>query len=616
MLGWWGSPSSTPLSPVQTPGGRKILGRRDFLRRGSLSVGAALVPAAAGGRQAAGATVFRHGVASGDPRPDGVVLWTRVSPDGGGGSGGDVPVRWRVASDRGLAGVVAEGEATARAAADHTVHVDVGGLTAGTAWFYAFDALGERSPVGRTRTAPARDDRRPVRLGVVSCASYAFGYFNAYRLLAARDLDAVVHLGDTIYEHRGDGARVHEPDATVESLDGYRTRHAQYHTDPDLQLLWRTHPVIAVWDDHDIAGNAWRDSPSDERRTAAAQAWLEWTPVGRAGPPIWRSLRLGAAVELFMLDTRLDGRSRQVGGDDPDRAAAVADPDRTLLGGEQRAWLHDGLGSSDAGWRLVGNQVVLSPLGFDAGPLVAAALSRVAGGAIAVGDTVINPDQWDGYAAERARLVSALGERSGPVAVLTGDIHSSWAMVVPPGPATTTTTDRPPEPAVPATEKRALGTAGSVAVELVTPAVASEPFAEAVGGGALGSGLAADAIRAQHPHVRWAELAGQGYMVVEAAPDHLVADWWHVATVEEATDEERWVKGFRSSDGTDLEETADPLGDRQGAAAPAPDPALGTGGDREAAGDGSSWARWAAVATAAGAVAGGVLALRRRVRTR
>jgi alkaline phosphatase D len=573
--------STRPL-PDQTPRREKILGRREFLHGSSASIGAALLPATVRGAHATQRAVFGHSVASGDPRADGVVLWTRVTADGP-----DAAVRWVVARDGGLRDVVAEGDATATADADHTVHVDVTGLSPATAWFYAFECLGERSPIGRTRTAPSPEDHRSVRLGVVSCASFAFGHFSAYRLLAARDLDAVVHLGDTTYEHRGDGARVHEPDRDAATLGDYRARHAQYHTDPDLQLLWRTHPVIAVWDDHDIVGNAWRDGPSGERLAAATRAWLEWTPIGRTDPPIWRSVRLGGAAELFMLDTRLDGRSRQVSRDDPDPTAAVADPARALVGDEQRAWLHDGLRSPGAAWRLVGNQVVLSPLGFDAGPLVSAALSRVAGGAVAVGETVVNADQWDGYTAERDRLLAAIDDRAGPVAVLTGDIHSSWAMVVPPGSA----------------------------VELVTPAVASEPFAQAVGGGLLGAGdLAVDAIRAQHPHVRWADLDGQGYMVVEAAPAGLVADWWHVATVEQPTGEETWAHGVRSTDGTDLEDTAAPMGERAGAHAPAPPTPAAPGSSRADDGD-TAWApRVAAALAAAAAAVGGLLALRRRGR--
>ena len=225
--------------------------------------------------------LFRHGVASGDPLPDGVVLWTRCTPSGDDpGSGGrsgpaSVPVDWCVSRDAALDDVVASGRADARVNQDFTVQVDVRGLEPATTYHYRFEADGERSPAGRTRTAPSGTAAN-LRLGLVSCASYSAGYFNAYRNLARRHLDLVVHVGDYLYENAGvvDGRRVrrHDPPGIVSTLPGYRRRHAQYRSDPDLQALHRRHPMVAVWDDHEIAGDAWR-SGAGTHRPAAHGDW-------------------------------------------------------------------------------------------------------------------------------------------------------------------------------------------------------------------------------------------------------------------------------------------------------------------------------------------------------
>ncbi|MBW3575122.1 MAG: alkaline phosphatase D family protein, partial [Actinobacteria bacterium] len=463
------------------------------------------------------APVFAHGVASGDPNPDGVLLWTRVSiPD----SPATVPVRWVVASDPELDDVVATG--THRASADHdwTVHVEVSGLPPSTTWWYRFEAGGERSPVGRTRTAHGPDDRSEVRLGVVSCSSYAAGHFSAYRRLAARDVDLVVHLGDYLYESNEGDERTHIPEDEPVTLAEYRARHAQQRGDPDLQALHQRFPMAAVWDDHEVAADAWEDGagghnprtqgPWGQRRAAALRAYLEWMPVRRpdTGAPerIWRSLQLGAVAELVLIDTRHDGRSRQVDTSFPDPAAALADPGRRIMSDAQHEWLSERLRSSPAAWRVVANQVVLSPLRIEVPP----PLAQVGRGlGLVVGGAVMNPDQWDGYPAARTRLLDVLAEPEvGPVVVITGDVHSSWAFDVPPGDDLA---------------------AAPVAVELVTPSVTSPTFAQLVG---PDSSVVADGIVQvvddQLPHVRWTELQHHGYMVVAIGSEAVQADWWHV----------------------------------------------------------------------------------------
>ena len=236
-----------------------MLQRRDVLRRLPVVAASGLLPGGlTAGMAGDGDIAFGHGVASGDPTADGVVLWTRLS-----GSSRPVVVRWTLAADAELADVVAEGDTEASPEHDWTVQIDVGGLRPATTWWYAFEAQGQRSPVGRTRTLPEPGSGEELRLGVVSCASFAAGRFTAYDRLAQRDLDLVVHLGDYVYDDDGgQTARQHEPPGPPVTLADYRIRHAQYRTDPDLQGLHQRFPLAAVWDDHEVSGNSWEGGAS------------------------------------------------------------------------------------------------------------------------------------------------------------------------------------------------------------------------------------------------------------------------------------------------------------------------------------------------------------------
>jgi alkaline phosphatase D len=471
--------------------------------------------------------------------------------------------------------------------------VDVGGLLPATTYYYAFTAGGIDSPVGRTRTSRAAGDPGEVRLGVVSCSSYADGPFVAYARLAEREVDLVVHLGDFIYEASaggGDLGREHVPPGAPTTLGGYRARYAQYREDPDLQRLTASVPLAAVWDDHELADDAWRggsphhdpdrDGPWEERRAAALRAWLEWLPVRRPDPVarerIWRSLPLGGAAELLLLDTRHDGRDRQVRSSDPDPAAAVVDPSRSLVSEAQRLWLFDRLRSSTASWRVLGNQVVLSPLRIRApGPLEALA-ERIG---LVVDGQVINPDQWDGYVAERRRLVEVLAEVPDTL-VLTGDIHSSWALEVP-------------------------GPDGPVAVEVVVPSVTSTSFADQVGGPGLVDDAIAAVFEAEVDHLRWTELSRHGYAVVSVTPERVAADWWHVDLAEGT---ERRAASWGAEAGARRLRRTDPLPDRGVRPAPPdlpPEPARR--GD-----DDPPWAALGAAGAATVAAVAGAIGVRNR----
>lgn len=312
---------------------------------------------------------FTHGVASGDPLADRVILWTRVLP----AEGTSTSVTWEVANDNAFTTIISRGTSTTDASCDYTVKVDAGGSQAGATYFYRFKVGATLSPVGRTRTLPTGTVNE-IKLAVFSCANYPAGYFHAYAEATKRDdLFAAVHLGDYIYEY-GAGAdqyasvdaaklgRVSVPANELLKLDDYRQRYAQYRSDKDLQALHAKLPFICIWDDHEIANDTWKEgaenhTPANEgdfalRRAAAVKAWREWLPVREDSNPlrIYRSFQFGNLLSLHMLETRNLARDKPLdyadfmdattGTFDATRfAAAMADPTRQLLGTEQTAWL-------------------------------------------------------------------------------------------------------------------------------------------------------------------------------------------------------------------------------------------------------------------------------------
>jgi alkaline phosphatase D len=460
------------------------------------------------------AAPFTHAVASFDPTPTGVLLWTRAPGAGA--------LEWVVARDGALREVAASGSVVVRPDADHTAVVDVDGLSPGETWFYAFSAAdGARSPVGRTRTLPAPGADGPVRLGLTCCALFSEAPFAVYRALAEREVDVVLHLGDAVYETAWTtGARRHDPPHDAVTLDDYRRRHACNRADPDAVALHLRHPVLAVWDDHDVSDNASRhgshghdpatEGPWADRVAAALRARSEWMPSRIDGPPFppavsWRTVDLGGVAELALLDTRFAGRDRQVGDGG---AADRDDPDRSLLGPVQRAWLHERVDRSTKPWLVIVTSVVLNEIALPV-PGVRFVDALLPSGYAYDDGRVLNDDQWDGYTAERAALVAHLADcrRSGRASlVLSGDVHSSWAF-------------EGPRSAGPGASGEA------VTVELTTPAVASPPMAAML---APGFGpVVARGVRAL-PHVRWADISRRGHAVLHLTPDRAVAEWWHL----------------------------------------------------------------------------------------
>jgi alkaline phosphatase D len=442
---------------------------------------------------------FRHGVASGDPLPDAVILWTRVTREDG-EAAEPVDVTWEIASDATFASVVGRGTVTTDASRDYTVKVDATGLLPGTTYFYRFTGLGVTSAIGRTRTAPLMASQ--LRFAVVSCSNYAAGYFHVYRAIAERlDIDAVVHLGDYIYEY-ADGdygdERKSVPKHEIVTLDDYRARYAQYREDSDLRDAHRQHPFITTWDDHEIADNSWKDGsgsklvPHAERKRAAFRAYAEWMPIrgDLADAKIWRALRYGNLADLLVLDTRHWGKEQQASDGDPIRDAKG----RQILGVDQEAWLFEQLRASTAQWKVVCQQVLMSPL-----------------------PQYSNTDQWDGYPDARDRFLATIETGAiKDVVVLSGDIHASFANDL--GRHLTEPGGYDPE-----TGK------GSLAVEFVTPSVTSETPSKP---------SSAPALLAANRWMKHVDLDRHGYVLLDLHPDRAQASYLYVKDVESRTGQE------------------------------------------------------------------------------
>ena len=477
-------------------------------------------------------TVFQHGVASGDPTPGAIVLWTRVTTERD-----DEPVVWRLARDAELKEVVESGQTSAQARHDHCVHVDVGGLEQDTTYYYGFESQGEASPVGRTKTLPAAPER--VRFAQVSCAKYNAGWFNAYARIADRadELDFLLHLGDYIYEASQtppasqtpspDIGRPFEPPGECRTLAEYRTRYAQYHRDPQIQAVHHAMPMIATLDDHELADGAWRDGaeehreaehgPWAERKAAAFQARWEWLPTRPPDPAdptrVFREVPLGDLADLYLLDIR----SRR---DQPALEPEMSRPDRTMLGAEQRDWLLGALDASTAAWRLVGSPSIMHRTWVDNGgePLTKALLKLKLMDEDAEGP---DEDQWDGYPAERAQLLERFAALE-DVVVLSSDIHVCVA-----------------------SELR-LDDGTPASVELTTPSLTSQNLDDKLKV-APRDEVIAESERmfcAALDHVLWCDFSGHGYAVIDVDRERVRAEWWLVDSLREGDDGEHRAAAF------------------------------------------------------------------------
>lgn len=446
-------------------------------RRAVLS-GAALVPLAACAPKApqgfasdvVASGSFRHGVASGDPYADSVVLWTRLSPD----TEGDAPVTWEVLSDDGV-DVIASGEVVTTAARDYTVKVVADGLAADSWYAYRFRFGDTVSPIGRTRTLPRGDVDR-LRFAIVSCANWQHGYFNTYDAVAKASgsdrIDALIHLGDYYYEYAaGEYARVperlHEPAHEIVELGDYRIRHAQYRSDASLQDVTALMPMIAVWDDHETSNDSWQGGAQnhqpdaegtwDTRRQAALRAYYEWMPVrepkpGQLREAIYRNFDWGNLASLTCVETRLTARGEPLiiedyiaditseGGAETFKRDILRDPTREMFGPEQQKFIVDTLAQSKASgkpWRLLANQVIMGRLmtpdftpyiDEDAVQIIEKDWSQVRDFlTLSKYNMPVYPDSWDGYPIAREKFYTALNDAGvNDMLVLTGDAHEFW----------------------------------------------------------------------------------------------------------------------------------------------------------------------------------------------
>ncbi|MEG2884615.1 MAG: alkaline phosphatase D family protein [Acinetobacter sp.] len=431
---------------------------------------------------------FDHGVASGDPLQDRVILWTRLTPSD---LSARLQVTWQIALDSQFKQIIKTDKVTTSASQDFTVKVDATGLTANQSYFYRFVFGDKISPVGQTKTLPTSTSK--VSFAVCSCSNYPAGYFYVYREMAKQNVDVVIHLGDYIYEYGADGYATEDAaklgrtlpadnNKEIIKLDDYRKRYALYRKDKDLQALHHRHPFIVIWDDHELANDTWREGADNhqanegsflDRKLAALQAYFEWMPIRPIDDQhvkIYRQFDFGNLVQLTMLDTRIIARDKQLDYADYMTAnglnaakfqADLTNPARTLMGYTQRDWLLGKLQQSNATWNVLGQQILMAKMliptelllslaAIVSGNPSAEALSQMNAQITELvklkirlqqGDPTLTPqekarvqtvapynlDAWDGYFVEREILYGTLAQLNKKVVVLAGDTHNAWS---------------------------------------------------------------------------------------------------------------------------------------------------------------------------------------------
>ena len=416
-----------------------------------------------------------------------------------------------MATDDQFNNIVANGTFSTDSTKDFTVKIDVTGLNPNTFYYYEFEHNGAHSLVGRTKTLPLGAVNN-MRLAVVSCANLEDGYFNAYESIADRnDVDAVLMLGDYIYEYESQGFgpnasidRTCDPSTEIIALNDYRLRYNSYRMDYALRKLHQNFPWICIWDDHETANNSYtngaenhqaNEGPWAQRMSAGKRAYFEWIPIRPKAPgnqEIFRTFELGDLAKIIMLDTRLEGRELQIGTNDP----GFNDTTRTLLGPAQFNWFKNELASATETWKIIGNQVMI--------------------GAVEIFGNPINTDAWDRYPAERQKLYDHLtGNNIDNMVVLTGDIHTSWAVDLKNGNA-------------------------PVGVEMVTPSVTSS-----------GAPINLSAlITLQNPHIKYVELTKRGYLLIDITPQQVQGDWYNVNTITQIDPSAACVKSYLNTNGS------------------------------------------------------------------
>ncbi|EHK0841670.1 TPA: alkaline phosphatase D family protein [Vibrio parahaemolyticus] len=534
------------------------LSRRDFMKVvSSTAVATGLIGCGSDDNESV-AVSFEHGVASGDPTQTQVIIWTRVTT-----AASYVDVSWQVAYDMEFSNVVQSGVFTTDTGRDFTVKVDVQNLNANSQYYYRFIVGEMMSEVGQTQTLP-EDGVEKASMAVVSCANYPAGYFHVYREILNQHeqspFDVVLHLGDYIYEYGAGGyasedaaALGREPSKGAEciTLDDYRKRYAQYRQDADLQALHAKLPMIAVWDDHELANDTWKNGAENhqddegsfiDRRAAAAAAWTEWLPVREntfSNMLIYRQFSFGNLVNLMMLDTRLVGRDKPldyfslnaptmeaIGG----LVAQSRSADRELLGTEQLAWLMNEFNTHDAKWNVLGQQVLMSRMELPSSVMTAmfqlftSTEEKKTEALLAVNTAITgyladpsadpislpyNLDAWDGYYVEREKVYQLAKASSGNFVCLAGDTHNAWA-----------------------SELKDVSN-NPIGVEFATSSVSSPGLEEY---------LALDPVAIAQmeytlPHLvselQWADIKQRGFMRVTFTADAAQSTWYLVSTIKD-----------------------------------------------------------------------------------
>ncbi|EGQ9350770.1 TPA: twin-arginine translocation signal domain-containing protein [Vibrio parahaemolyticus] len=534
------------------------LSRRDFMKVvSSTAVATGLIGCGSDDNESV-AVSFVHGVASGDPTQTQVIIWTRVTT-----AASYVDVSWQVASDMEFSNVVQSGVFTTDTGRDFTVKVDVQNLNANSQYYYRFMVGEMMSEVGQTQTLP-EDGVEKASMAVVSCANYPAGYFHVYREILNQHeqspFDVVLHLGDYIYEYGAGGyasedaaALGREPSKGTEciTLDDYRKRYAQYRQDADLQALHAKLPMIAVWDDHELANDTWKNGAENhqddegrfiDRRAAAAAAWTEWLPVREntfSNMLIYRQFSFGNLVNLMMLDTRLVGRDKPldyfslsaptmeaIGG----LVAQSRSADRELLGTEQLAWLMNEFNTHDAKWNVLGQQILMSRMELPSSVMTAmfqlftSTEEKKTEALLAVNTAITgyladpsadpislpyNLDAWDGYYVEREKVYQLAKASSGNFVCLAGDTHNAWA-----------------------SELKDVSN-NPIGVEFATSSVSSPGLEEY---------LALDPVAIAQmeytlPHLvselQWADIKQRGFMRVTFTADAAQSTWYLVSTIKD-----------------------------------------------------------------------------------
>ncbi len=467
---------------------------------------------------------FDHGVASGDPLSDQVIIWTKLTADKE-----TVLVTYKVATDPAMKNVFQMGKEFALAENDHTLKVDLKGLKPASTYYYQFECEGAQSVIGRTKTLPSGSVDQ-VNLAIVSCSNFEWGYFNPLAALAKRDsIDAVLHLGDYIYEYQISGygdttiGRLHEPPYEIVSLQDYRTRYAQYRRTAAFQKVHQMHPFITVWDDHEIANDAHVEGAQNhqaeegayqDRKAAARKAYFEWMPIRENADKVYRKFQFGELVDLLMLDERLAGRTEPVESiDDPNYQNA----DRTILGSEQKEWFLTELKNSKAQWKIIGNQVIFSDLRF--GEIFP--------------KRPLNLDAWDGYPYEKKSVLDFLKtQQIKNVIFTTGDTHCSWAFETP-----TSVEDY-----------QLKGAAANVAVEFGTTSISSGNYDEYTTMDTVQ--FAQGLYHKNNPHLKYVNLHDHGYLLLRIRKEVSVAEWYYVPGLRTPGDEEKLGKRIKVKSGS------------------------------------------------------------------